>query len=549
MAVQELAAPGPAGSGGRHRRGVSQPPAAAADHGVVVAVMCLVVGLIFGASTILFTSLPSVAADLGASQTSALWMVDIYPLVIAALLMPCGALIDRHGRKRGALFGLVLTVLFFGAAALADSPGAVIACLGLAGVGGAFAFPATLATITTVIPKDRRGTAVGIWAASMMGGGTVGAATGGAVSAYAGTFWVFASPALFALVLLVLTAKLVPESNDDRQVNLDPVGSLLSIGGVGLFVLGMIEAPSKGWTHPLTLGALVGVTLLIAFVRWELLTPRPLFDVRLLLEPRFGCGSLVNVLSWFFALGTFFNGIQYRTFTLDYGPVRTGISLMSMAILTVVMGAIGPRLARTYGGRPVLVAGLALMAAGSAGIAAAATTHGYWSVAFFEVVAFGGLGLVGGPATEAIVDALPDSHQGVASAVNDTTREMGVAIGVALMGSTFNLAYRSHVADNPNDLPAAALDATRGSPIACLHIAAELPAKAAQSQTDLVREAVANGLSLAMATACAVLAFGAVVVLRAHPKTTPSRTEPEQVRPLPRHAKTVASDGETAIRD
>jgi MFS family permease len=387
--------------------------------------MCLVVGLIFGASTIMVTALPDVARDLGASQTSALWLVDIYPLVIAALLMPCGALIDRHGRKRGAVLGLVLTVGFFGAASVVHSAGAVILCLGLAGVGGAFAFPATLATITTVTPKDHRGVAVGIWAASMMGGGTVGGATGGIVAVHAGTSWVFAAPALTALVLLMITIAVVPESNDDRDVNPDPVGSVLSVGGVGLFVLGMIEAPSRGWADPLTLSALLGLLLLIAFVRWELATARPLFDVRLLLEPRFGVGSLVNVLSWFFALGTFFNGVQYRTFTLGYGPVRTGVSLMSMALLTILMGALGPRLARQYGGRVVLAGGLALMSAGSAGIAGAATTNGYWGVALCEVLAFGGLGLIGGPATEAIVDALPDNHQGVASAVNDTTRELG----------------------------------------------------------------------------------------------------------------------------
>lgn len=488
------------------------------SHRVVVTVMCLVVGLVFAGGTVLFTSLSNVARELGATQTSALWMVDIYPLVIAALLMPSGALIDRFGRKRGAVVGLTLIAVFFFAAAMADSANAVIFFLGLAGVGGALAFPATLATITTITPRDKRGTAVGIWAASMLAGGTVGAAAGGAISEYVSTFWIFAAPAVAAIALLIVTVVLIPESRDERHVDLDAIGSLLSIVGVGLFVLGMIEAPSKGWTHPLTLSALVGVVFLIAFVRWELTTPRPLFDVRLLLDGRFGSGSIVNVLSWFFAFGTFFLGVQYRTLTLGYGPLKTGLSCMSMALLTIVMGALGPRLARRHGGRLILVAGLVLMATGSVGIAAAATTESYWPIAAAEVLAFGGLGLVGGPATEAIVDALPDSHQGVASAVNDTTRELGVAIGVALMGSVFNLAYRAGISDNPHSLPAEAVEVTRDSPIAGISVAAQLPSEAAGPHLDLVRGSVSAGFSFAMLACAAILVLGAVAVQIAHPK-------------------------------
>lgn len=512
----------------RHRRApapLSHGGGPVVGHRVVVTVMCLVVGLVFAGGTVLFTSLSTVAAELGATQTSALWMADIYPLVIAALLMPAGALIDRYGRKRGAVLGLTLIAALFFAASAADSANIVILCLGLAGVGGALAFPATLATITTITPKDKRGTAVGIWAASMMAGGTIGAAAGGAISQYASTVWIFATPAIIAIVLLVLTLAVIPESRDDRHVNLDGIGSLLSIAGVGLFVLGMIEAPSKGWTHPLTLSALVGVVFLIAFVRWELHTPRPLFDVRLLLDGRFACGSIVNVLSWFFAFGTFFNGVQYRVFTLGYGPVETGLSCMSMAILTIVMGALGPRLARRYGGRIVLVAGLVLMAAGSVGIAAAATTATYWPLAIAEVLAFGGLGLAGGPATEAIVDALPDTHQGVASAVNDTTREMGVAIGVALMGSVFNFAYRASISDNPHGLPVEAVEATRDSPIAGFGVAAQLPPDAAGSHLDLVRDSVSTGFSSAMLAGAVILALGAIPVLIAHPKDRPQQAK------------------------
>lgn len=489
----------------------------------VVLMMCLIVGLVFAAGTVLFTSLPQVAQSLNANQTDALWLADIYPLVVAALLMPAGALIDRLGRQRGALLGLVLIAIFFPAAGLASSPGPAIAALGVAGVGGAFAFPATLATITAIMPKERRGTAVGMWSASMLGGGSVGAALGGLLAETTDPFWIFAAPGIVAAVLFVPTLALVPESRDERHVRFDVHGAVLSALGVGLFVLGMIEAPSKGWTHPLTLSALLGVGFLALFIRWELRTPEPMLDVRLLMQPRFGMGSFVNVMSWFLAYGNFFLAVQYRVFTLGYGPLKAGVSLVSMMVLVIPLGAYGPRLARRYGARLVMVTGLAMMSAGSVAAALAATTHTYHWVALAEVITFGGLGLVGGPATEAIVDGLPASHQGVASAVNDTTRELGVAVGVAMMGSVFNFAYRNQVAADPVQLPAAMLEATRESAAAGIQLAATLPGEMAIRQLEHVQNAVASGFSAALLAAAAVMALGALAVWRIHPADRPAR--------------------------
>ena len=511
-----------------HQEPATRPGGRSAPDSVVVLMMCLIVGLVFAAGTVLFTSLPQVAQSLHANQTNALWLADIYPLVVAALLMPAGALIDRLGRKRGALFGLALIGLSFPAAGLAQSPGPAIAALGVAGIGGAFAFPATLATITAIMPKERRGTAVGMWSASMLGGGSVGAALGGLLAETADPFWIFAAPGIVAAVLFLPTLLLVPESREERRGRFDVGGAVLSALGVGLFVLGMIEAPSKGWTHPLTLSALLGVGFLVMFVRWELRTPEPLLDVRLLKQPRFGMGSFVNVMSWFLAYGNFFLAVQYRVFTLGYGPLKAGASLVSMMVLVIPLGAFGPRLARRYGARIVMVAGLVMMSAGSVAAAFAATTHTYHWVALAEVFAFGGLGLVGGPATEAIVDGLPASQQGVASAVNDTTRELGVAVGVAMMGSVFNFAYRDQITDNPFEVPPAVLDATRESAAAGIQLAAALPRDLAARQVEHVQNAVAVGFSAALVAAAVVMALGAWAVWRIHPADRPVRAVAHQ---------------------
>jgi MFS family permease len=240
------------------------------------------------------------------------------------------------------------------------------------------------------------------------------------------------------------------------------------------------------------------------------------------MQPRFGMGSFVNVMSWFMAYGSFFLGVQYRVFTLGYGPLRAGVSLVSM-MGAVPMGAVGPPLARRYGARIVMAGGLAMMSAGTVAMAFAVTTQTYHWVALAEIATFGGLGLIGGPATEAIVDGLPASHQGVASAVNDTTRELGVAVGVAMMGSLFNLAYRHQIGGNPLGVPPAILEATRESAAAGVQLAASLPVNIAGAQLEHVQSAVASGYAFALAVAAAVMAFAALVVWRIHPADRPLR--------------------------
>lgn len=489
---------------------------------LVVTLMCLVVGLVFASGTVLFTSLPDIAQELGATQTDAQWLANAYPLVIAALLMPAGALIDRGGRKRGCIFGLLLIAFFFFAASEAQTATSAIWLLAAAGLGGAFAFPATLATITAVLPKERRGTAVGIWSASMLAGGAVGAAGGGLLTEVASRQWVLASPAIIAVLLLPPTLIYVPESREEERRPLDIDGAVLSALGVGLLVLGLTYAPERGFGDPLTLSMFAGLLFLLLFVRWSLVSPYPLLDVRLLTEGRFGMGSFVNVLTWFLAYGAFFLAVQYRSYTLDYGPLTTGASLFPLMILTIPLGAVGPRLARRYGARLIMVIGMVMLSGGSLLIAWAATTETFWWVALAEMIAFGGLGLSGGPAAEAVVDGLPPSKQGVASAVNDTTRELGVALGVAFMGSLYNFAYRSQVDSNSTALPEEALEATRDSAAAGLQVAAGLPGQVAVEQTDVIRSAAASGLTLAMLVAAGILALSAVVVWRCHPDDRPA---------------------------
>ena len=482
---------------------------------LAVALMCATVAIVYGSGTILFTALSTVADDLGASQTQLQWVTGMYPLVIAALLLPGGAFVDRLGRKTGAVLGLGITAGFFLAASFANDANTVILFMGLAGIGGAMAFPATLATITAVVPRERRGPAVGMWAASLFIGGITGTTLGGVLSEWLDWQWLLIGPAVLGLLLTVPILLFVPESRDKRNSHVDFLGAALSIAAVGLFVYGLNEAPTRGLTDPLTQLALLGMVFGVLFVWWQLTAKRPMLDVRLFKDGRFGSGSLVNLLSWFMTYGFFFTAVQYRYYTLDYGPLLTGISFAPCSVLVIPLAISGPRLARKYGARPVMVFGLLLLAIGSAGIAAAATTEKFWPVAIAEAFAFGGLGLVGGPATESIIDALPPARHGVASAVNDITRQLGIALGVAMLGSLFNAAYRADV--STDNVSGDVVDATKDSAAQGLALAADLPDGVRQAQEEAIAHAVALGFIAASIALAIALLIGALVVWRRCP--------------------------------
>ena len=481
---------------------------------VAVAIMCLTVGLVYGSGTVLFSALSTVAEELNASQTQLQWITGAYPLVIAALLLPGGAFVDRVGRKVGAVLGLSITSMFFLLASQTTDPSLVILCMGLAGIGGAIAFPATLATITAILPPERRGPAVGLWSVSLLMGGIIGTTVGGVMSEYLDWQWLLIVPAAIGFLLALPAVVFVPESRDPAHSHFDLRGAVLAALAVGLFVYGMTEAPTKGWLHPLTQTALIGVAFGVVFVWTQLVARQPMLEVRLFLDGRFGSGSLVNLLSWFLAYGYFFTAVQYRAYTLGYDPLMVGVSFGPAAVLAVPLALAGPRLASRYGARPVMVGGLGMLAGGAIAVAWGANAEVYWPVVTAEGVMMGGLALLGGPATESIIDALPPAKHGVASAVNDITRQLGVALGVAMLGSLFNAAYRAHIAADSSGLPDDLVGKSQDSAADGLDLADSLVGDLASAQTAVVEHAVAIGFMVAMIAAALVVIVAAVAVWR-----------------------------------
>lgn len=480
----------------------------ARQRSLVLVAMCLALVLVIAGVSMLAVGLPSVGEDLGLSQTSLTWVADAYALTLASLLLLAGALGDRYGRRGALLVGIVIFGVGSLLSALADSGGQLIAFRALTGVGGALIMPGTLSTITSVFPPEERARAVGIWAGFAGAGGTLGMlAAGWMLGAFS---WpsIFVATAAVAAVTFVVILAFVPTSRSEGHVGLDPLGTALSAFGIGALVLGIIEGPMRGWTEPLTVTALVaGVALAAGFVVWELRAEHPLLDPRLFRYRGFAVGSAALLVLFVALFGLFLVILQYLQLMLGYSALKSAVALLPLTFLMIPISASAAPLSMRYGMKLVGGVGLAVTGAGMAAFATLDAESGFPALLVAQVVLGVGIGLAMTPATNAIVSALPIAKQGVASAVNDTTREIGTALGIALMGSMFNTGYRNAIDGDLAGVPSDLADEAREAPGLALDVADGLTS-GGTVLADAARDAFASGMRLSMLIGAALL-FGA----------------------------------------
>jgi EmrB/QacA subfamily drug resistance transporter len=479
----------------------------------VLVVMALSLMTVVSAVSGLNVALPSLARDTGADQTQLTWIVDAYTVVFAGLLLFAGAVGDRFGRRGILAVGLAVFGVAAGAAMVTDDPATLVALRAVMGVGAACIMPTTLSVITTSFPPEERPRAIGVW---------VGVAGGGAVLGLFGTAVLlefFEWNAFFGLnvVLAVLglagTLAVVPGSRDADAPPLDVVGAVLSLLAVAGVVFGVIEGAERGWSDTWTVtGLVVGVLALVAFVGWELRAPRPMLDPRLFALRGFGAGSLSITVQFFAAFGFFFAALQYLQFVVGLSPLAAAVRLLPLPFVLIPLARTAPRLAVRVGFRRLGPLGLTLMAAGFVVMSTLDVELSY-PVFVTGLLLFGaGMGLAGTPATTAITSSLPESKQGVASAVNDTAREVGSALGIAVLGSAITRVYRDGVADVAAALPAAAAERVEGSIAFTQSPAVARLGEAAEPVVAAARQAFMDGVSTALLTAAVVLVVAAALV-------------------------------------
>jgi EmrB/QacA subfamily drug resistance transporter len=489
-----------------------------------IATMCLSVVLVIAGVAGLTVAIPTIGQELQASQSELQWIIDAYAIALAALLLPAGALGDMFGRKKLMMIGWAILIVSSLATALSNDIWTIVTLRCISGAGAAMIFPGTLSTITNVIPAEKKTQAIAAWTVSASIGGTIGSVGAGALIE---GFWfgsIFVGTAVLAAVIAAMTLVFVPETSDPSESNLDPIGSIASLVGIGAITLGIIEGPLKGWTDPLVLGGLiVGVVGIVAFVVWELRTDKPLIDVRLFKLAGFSTGSISIFLQFVAAFGFFFTASQFLAFVFDYSPLLIGLGLLPIGVTIPLASGLAPKLISIFGRGPVGGAGLGILGAGAAMFSFVGVDSSYWLFAVAVLVFGFGFGLAAPPATEAIVEALPANKQGVASAINDVTRELGGALGIAVVGSFLTAGYRSSVESN-DALPAALIEPISDSAGAGLAIAGDTAASGDQqlagSIIDTVRAGIADGFGRAMLVAAAVAAVGAIYVAIRTPKAT-----------------------------
>ena len=481
-----------------------------------LAVMCLSLLVIGIDNTVLNVAIPSLIKDLGATTSQLQWIVDGYTLVFAGLLLTAGSLGDRFGRKGALTIGLTIFTVGSAASAFAHSANMLIFTRAFMGIGGALIMPATLSLLTNVFHDPReRGRAIGVWAAVAGASSGIGPIIGGVLLAHYAWGSVFLINVPIGIAAIIAGRFVLPTSRDPHAPRLDPVGAVLSIAGLVALLWAVIEAPVQGWTSaPVATAFVGGIAVLASFVLWELHSSHPMLDVRFFENRRFTAANAAITLTFFALFGAGFLFTQYLQNVLGYSPLQAGFLLLPQALLLLVVAPISPRLAERFGTKLVVGTGLLMAAGGLIFVSQLPVSHGYPHLFAGLVVTAIGMGLVMAPATESIMGSLPKSKAGVGSAMNDTTRQMGGALGVAVIGSLFASAYRPGVgaALAGSGASPGFIAAAKDSLGSALNAAGTLPGPVAERLTLIARQQFVDAMGGALLLGAAALLVAATIV-------------------------------------
>ncbi len=481
-----------------------------------LAVLCLSLLIVMVGNTSLNVALPSLSRDLGASNSELQWLVDAYSLVFAGLLFAAGNLGDRYGRKGILQIGLVLFGLSTSyAATMAETAGQLIGARVAMGAAAAMVMPATLSIITNVFPPSERARAVATWAGISGGGAAIGPLLSGFVLEHGGWNDVFAVNIPFVVAALLLGALIVPRSRGEHHTPLDIPGALLSAVGLSAVVYAIIEGPVHGWLAARTLGVGgLGCAVLAAFVWWELRAEDPMLDVRLFRIGAFGTSSLILTMVFFALMGTFFSMSQMLQLVWEYTPLEAAVRLLPISAAMMVAAPQSARLAARYGKRRVVATGMWMIAAGIAVVASVGVIENYpVLISGFVVMAFG-MGLAMSPTTDLLMSTVPRDKAGMGSAMNDTTRELGGSLGVAIFGSLLASHYTGGLAGVLDSVPEAVRPVVSSSLAGALSVAEQAPGGRGAALADAARVAWVDGFGFSLLVAAVVVAVAGMVAWR-----------------------------------
>jgi EmrB/QacA subfamily drug resistance transporter len=482
-----------------------------------LAVLCLTLVLISIDNTILNVAIPTLAREFDATASQLQWIVDSYVLVFAGLLLTAGFLGDKFGRRGALMWGMGIFGVGSVAASMAGSASQLIACRALMGVGGALIMPATLSILTNTFRDAReRAKAIAIWAGCSGLGVALGPVTGGWLLEHFSWGSVFLVNLPVLLLAIIGCVVVVPTSRDADAPRLDLGGAALSMAGLTALLWAIIEAPEQGWMSSRSLvGFAMAAGLLALFGVYESRHPAPMLNLGFFRNPRFSAASGAVTLTFFALFGSLFLVTQYMQSVMGYTALQSGVRYLPLAATLLVVSPTSAKLAQRFGSKIVVSSGLAAVATGLLLMLRLEADTGYGPVLLSMVVLACGMGLTMAPATESIMGSLPPAQAGVGSAVNDTTREVGGALGVAVLGSVLSSVFGSRMVDvlDGGELPDEARHVAEHSVTGAVTVAHELGGAPGAALAQAAKAAFVDGLHTTSVVAAAVALVGSLIAL------------------------------------
>jgi len=502
---------------------------------VILGVLCLSLLIIVIDNSILNVAIPSLIRDLDASNSQLQWIIDAYVIVFAGLLLTTGSMSDRFGRKGALQAGLALFALGSIASASAQTADQLIFTRAFMGIGGALIMPSTLSILTNVFrnPKER-GRAIGVWAGLSGLAVAIGPVVGGLLLkhfSWQSVFWVNIP---IAATALILGAFIVPKSRDPRQSRLDPLGAVLSIAGLVTLLFGIIEGPEKGWTSTAVLLAFgIAIVTLASFVLWEFHTDTPMLDMSLFKNPRFSAASSTITLMFFALFGSLFLITQYWQLVHGYSALEAGVRLVPFAMTMMIIAPLSARMVEKFGTKAIVLTGISLVIVGLSLLSLLQPHTSYPLALSYFMIMGAGMGMTMAPATESVMGSLPREKAGVGSAVNDTTRQVGGAMGVAIVGSVVSSVYASRIGTLAGrfGLDAATSSEAQSSLGGAQRVGAGLGTQASAFAAE-ANKVFVEAMSIGMRVGVVVIAVAAVIAWKYLPAHATD------------HAPALAADGE-----
>ena len=411
---------------------------------IILAIMSLSLVITLLNNVTVNVALPELSKELGADNTELQWIMDAYVIVFGGLLLVMGAVGDRFGRKPALLAGLAIVGMVSAfTAQYATTSEQVIGARALMGLGAALVMPATLSVIVVVFPPEERGKAVGVWVGMAGVGAPIGLLVGGwAVENFdwRAVFWI--NPPIIALAV-VLSMLIVPNSRDEGDSPMDPVGGALSVGALGFVLFAIIEGPSLGWTSSevLTLG-FTGVVLSFLFVWWEKKTEHPMLPIDFFQNRGFTLGLVAISLAFFVMFSFMFTQMLHFQLVRERSALEAALRFLPLPLGLMPSAANSDRLCERFGSNSVVSLGLAIIGTAMVIFTTVGVGTPYWTLAVIFFLVGVGMGLTMAPSTTMVMDSIPHDKAGVGSATNDASREVGGAFGIAIVGSAVNEIYQ-----------------------------------------------------------------------------------------------------------